>query len=138
MKVRDSVVTPHHGWGDVDRTSVGTLRVLPPSGYETLIIDFPEHQAWSGLLSEVEVVPDEPDDPSDEVPSVEYAMTEPTSSPGRLPCVFKFIATRRNLKVYKHVIQKNPKLCPGTLINLKSKVVFSLRTLLDTIAALRT
>ena len=134
MKVRDSVVTPHHGWGDVDRTSVGTLRVLPPSGYETLVIDFPEHKSWSGLLSEVEVVPD---DPSDEVSSVESAMAEPTSSPGRLPCVFKLIATRRNLQVNKHEIQKNPKLCPGSLINLKSKVVFSLRTLLDTIAALR-
>ena len=88
--------TPHHGWGDVDRSSVGTLRVLPPSGYETLVIDFPEHEAWSGLLSEVEVIPDEPDgvpdEPSDEISSVESAMAEPTSNPGRLPCVFKFIS----------------------------------------------
>ena len=98
MRVRDSVGTPHHGWGDVDRSSVGTLRVLPPSGYETLVIDFPEHEAWSGLISEVEVVPDEPDgvpdEPSDEILSVESAMAEPTSNPGRLPCVFEFIATR--------------------------------------------
>ena len=86
MRVRDSVVTPHHGWGDVDHTSVGTVRVLPPSGYQTLVIDFPEHEAWSGLLSEVEVVPDdisdEPDDVSDEVSSVKPAMTETTSDRG--------------------------------------------------------
>ena len=81
VRVRDSVSTPHHGWGRVDRTSVGTVRVLPPSGGETLVIDFPEQEAWSGLLSEVEVVPD---DPSDEVSSVEPAMAEPTSDPGRL------------------------------------------------------
>ena len=104
MKVRDSVATPRHGWGDVGRSSVGTLRVLPPSGYETLVIDFPEHEAWSGLLSEVEVVPDVPspppshepygvsDDPSDQVSSVEPAMAEPTSNPGRLSCVFACIS----------------------------------------------
>ena len=116
MKVRDSVATPRHGWGYVGRSSVGTLRVLPPPGYETLVIDFPDHEAWSGLLSEVKVVPDDPsppppfqpppspppppsdepdgvsDDPSDQVSSVEPAMAEPTSNPGRLSCVFEFIS----------------------------------------------
>ena len=84
MRVRDSVGTPHHGWGEVDRSSVGTVRVLPPSDGKTLVIDFPEQKAWSGLLSEVEVVPDE-------ASSVDPAMAEPTSDPGRLHHVSEYI-----------------------------------------------
>merc|ERR1719500_1959090 len=81
MKVRDSVATPRHGWGFVGRSSVGTLRVLPPSGYETLVIDFPDHEAWSGLLSEVEVVPDDPSPPPPFHPSPSPPFQPPPSPP---------------------------------------------------------
>ena len=96
VRVRDSIGTPFHGWGNVDHTSVGTVRVLPSEGGQTLVIDFPEQSSWSGLLSEMEVVPD---DTSDEESSgepapptivytklqrVEPAMAEQTSDPGRI------------------------------------------------------
>merc|ERR1719391_435120 len=59
VRICDSVGTPRHGWGDVDHTSIGTVSVLPSEGEQTLLVDFPEQSAWSGLLSEVEVVHNE-------------------------------------------------------------------------------
>ena len=106
VRVRDSIVTPLHGWGNVDHTSVGTVRVLPSEGGQTLVIDFPEQSSWSGLVSELEVVPDDTSDeessgepapltivytkPQRLWQSGEPAMAEQTSDPGRL----RFVSLR--------------------------------------------
>ncbi|XP_017581199.1 E3 ubiquitin-protein ligase KEG-like [Pygocentrus nattereri] len=52
VKVKASVSSPKHGWGDVTSKSVGVVTALDG---ESLTIEFPEHKSWKGLVSEMEL-----------------------------------------------------------------------------------
>ena len=55
MRVRASVSKPKYGWGEVNHTSIGTVRIVrvePPE----LKVDFPKQKGWSGMIKEMEVV----------------------------------------------------------------------------------
>ncbi|XP_060772261.1 probable E3 ubiquitin-protein ligase MID2 isoform X2 [Neoarius graeffei] len=59
VRVKSSVSTPKFNWGHiVTHESVGVVKYISE---ESVIIDFPEHKNWKGLLSEMERVtaPDE-------------------------------------------------------------------------------
>ncbi|XP_016303536.1 uncharacterized protein LOC107659198 isoform X1 [Sinocyclocheilus anshuiensis] len=51
--VKMSVVTPTHKWGAVTHKSIGVVQKIQD---ESLIVDFPEHKKWTGLVSEMELV----------------------------------------------------------------------------------
>ncbi|XP_067273527.1 uncharacterized protein [Pseudorasbora parva] len=51
--VKPSVVTPTHKWGAVTHKSIGVIKKIQG---ESLIIDFPEHKNWTGVVSEMELV----------------------------------------------------------------------------------
>ncbi|KAF4099525.1 uncharacterized protein ftr97 isoform X8 [Onychostoma macrolepis] len=54
VRVKPSVVTPTHKWGAVTHKSIGVVQKIQD---ESLIVDFPEHKKWTGLVSEMELVP---------------------------------------------------------------------------------
>jgi len=56
VRVRLSVSLPRYKWGSVTHHSIGTVSSIAPNGRDA-IIDFPSHAHWTGLLSELEVVP---------------------------------------------------------------------------------
>ncbi|XP_016372138.1 tripartite motif-containing protein 5-like isoform X2 [Sinocyclocheilus rhinocerous] len=53
VRVKPSVVTPTHKWGAVTHKSIGVVKNIQD---ESLIVDFPEHKKWTGLVSEMELV----------------------------------------------------------------------------------
>uniref|UniRef100_A0A8C2BWI6 Tripartite motif-containing protein 65-like n=1 Tax=Cyprinus carpio TaxID=7962 RepID=A0A8C2BWI6_CYPCA len=53
VRVKPSVVTPTHKWGAVTHKSIGVVQKIQD---ESLIVDFPEHKKWTGLVSEMELV----------------------------------------------------------------------------------
>ncbi|XP_051732344.1 uncharacterized protein LOC127502925 isoform X3 [Ctenopharyngodon idella] len=55
VRVKPSVVTPTHKWGAVTHKSIGVVKKIQG---ESLIIDFPEHKNWTGIVSEMELVTD--------------------------------------------------------------------------------
>ncbi|KAL1253680.1 hypothetical protein QQF64_015909 [Cirrhinus molitorella] len=55
VRVKPSVVTPTHKWGAVTHKSIGVVQKIH-SSLESLIVDFPEHKKWTGLISEMELV----------------------------------------------------------------------------------
>ncbi|KAL7888352.1 hypothetical protein AOLI_G00033260 [Acnodon oligacanthus] len=54
VRVKASVSTPKHGWGDVSHTSVGVVRALDG---EKMTVDFPGHKSWAAAASEMELAP---------------------------------------------------------------------------------
>ncbi|XP_050995357.1 tripartite motif-containing protein 5 isoform X2 [Labeo rohita] len=55
VRVKPSVVTPTHKWGAVTHKSIGVVQKIH-SSLESLIVDFPEHKKWTGLITEMELV----------------------------------------------------------------------------------
>ncbi|ROI33831.1 E3 ubiquitin/ISG15 ligase TRIM25 [Anabarilius grahami] len=53
VHVKPSVVTPTHKWGAVTHKSIGVVKKIQG---ESLIVDFPEHKNWTGMVSEMELV----------------------------------------------------------------------------------
>ncbi|KAF5889796.1 E3 ubiquitin/ISG15 ligase TRIM25-like, partial [Clarias magur] len=54
VRVKSSVKTPKFNWGcTVTHQSVGVIKSITD---ESVIVDFPEHKSWKGLLSEMERV----------------------------------------------------------------------------------
>uniref|UniRef100_A0A671NIU7 Tripartite motif-containing protein 65-like n=1 Tax=Sinocyclocheilus anshuiensis TaxID=1608454 RepID=A0A671NIU7_9TELE len=53
VRVKPSVVSPTHKWGAVTHKSIGVVKKIQD---ESLIVDFPEHKKWTGLVSEMELV----------------------------------------------------------------------------------
>ncbi|XP_053344377.1 E3 ubiquitin/ISG15 ligase TRIM25-like [Clarias gariepinus] len=54
VRVKPSVKTPKYNWGcTVTHRSVGVIKSVTD---ETVVVDFPEHKNWKGLLSEMERV----------------------------------------------------------------------------------
>ncbi|XP_036437812.1 E3 ubiquitin-protein ligase KEG-like isoform X2 [Colossoma macropomum] len=52
VRVKASVSSPKHGWGDVSHKSVGVVTALEG---ESLTVEFPEQKSWKGLVSEMEL-----------------------------------------------------------------------------------
>ncbi|XP_066533400.1 uncharacterized protein [Hoplias malabaricus] len=52
VKVKASVSSPKHGWGDASHKSVGVVTALDD---EDMTVDFPEHKSWNGIVSEMEL-----------------------------------------------------------------------------------
>uniref|UniRef100_A0A9J7ZE68 FinTRIM family, member 97 n=1 Tax=Cyprinus carpio carpio TaxID=630221 RepID=A0A9J7ZE68_CYPCA len=56
VRVKSSITTPKHNWGGhVTHKSVGVVKDIKS---EDVIVDFPKHKAWKGILSEMELVKD--------------------------------------------------------------------------------
>ena len=53
VRVKPSVSEPHYKWGDVKRSSVGTIK--PIDGGDCRV-NFPENSSWMGKVSEMERV----------------------------------------------------------------------------------
>ena len=56
VRVKPSVTTPKYKWGSVNHGSVGTVVSISPNGKDVKV-DFPQQTNWTGLISEMEVVP---------------------------------------------------------------------------------
>ena len=56
VRVKPSVTTPKYKWGSVNHSSVGTVVSISPNGKDVKV-DFPQQTNWTGLISEMEVVP---------------------------------------------------------------------------------
>uniref|UniRef100_A0A663FHC2 E3 ubiquitin-protein ligase HERC2 n=1 Tax=Aquila chrysaetos chrysaetos TaxID=223781 RepID=A0A663FHC2_AQUCH len=56
VRVKSSVATPKYKWGSVTHRSVGVVKAFSANGKD-VIVDFPQQSHWTGLLSEMELVP---------------------------------------------------------------------------------
>ncbi|XP_037324635.2 E3 ubiquitin-protein ligase HERC2 [Pungitius pungitius] len=56
VRVKPSVITPKYKWGSVTHRSVGVVKAFSANGKD-VIVDFPQQSHWTGLLSEMELVP---------------------------------------------------------------------------------
>ncbi|XP_063572447.1 E3 ubiquitin-protein ligase HERC2-like [Pongo abelii] len=56
VRVKASVTTPKYKWGSVTHQSVGVVKAFSANGKD-IIDDFPQQSHWTGLLSEMELVP---------------------------------------------------------------------------------
>uniref|UniRef100_A0A8I5NTH4 E3 ubiquitin-protein ligase HERC2 n=3 Tax=Papio anubis TaxID=9555 RepID=A0A8I5NTH4_PAPAN len=56
VRVKASVATPKYKWGSVTHQSVGVVKAFSANGKD-IIVDFPQQSHWTGLLSEMELVP---------------------------------------------------------------------------------
>ncbi|XP_041128227.1 E3 ubiquitin-protein ligase HERC2-like isoform X2 [Polyodon spathula] len=56
VRVKASVTTPKYKWGSVTHRSVGVIKAFSANGKD-VIVDFPQQSHWTGLLSEMELVP---------------------------------------------------------------------------------
>uniref|UniRef100_A0A8C9RA53 E3 ubiquitin-protein ligase HERC2 n=1 Tax=Scleropages formosus TaxID=113540 RepID=A0A8C9RA53_SCLFO len=56
VRVKLSVTTPKYKWGSVTHRSVGVVKAFSANGKD-VIVDFPQQSHWTGLLSEMELVP---------------------------------------------------------------------------------
>ncbi|KAK7150333.1 hypothetical protein R3I93_011552 [Phoxinus phoxinus] len=56
VRVKPSITTPKHNWGEhVTHTSVGVVKDIK---FEDVIVEFPKHKDWKGILSEMELIND--------------------------------------------------------------------------------
>ncbi|XP_041440166.1 E3 ubiquitin-protein ligase HERC2 isoform X2 [Xenopus laevis] len=56
VRVKASVTTPKYKWGSVTHRSVGVVKAFSANGKD-VIVDYPQQSHWTGLLSEMELVP---------------------------------------------------------------------------------
>ncbi|CAH1402584.1 unnamed protein product [Nezara viridula] len=56
VRVRPSVTVPKFKWGYIDHNSIGVVTGISYSG-RRVTVNFPEQSNWTGLISEMEVVP---------------------------------------------------------------------------------
>ncbi|RZF37934.1 hypothetical protein LSTR_LSTR005434, partial [Laodelphax striatellus] len=55
VKVKANVVTPKFKWGSADHSSIGVVTSVTSDG--RAVVDFPQQSNWTGLVSEMEIVP---------------------------------------------------------------------------------
>ncbi|XP_039287848.1 E3 ubiquitin-protein ligase HERC2 [Nilaparvata lugens] len=55
VKVKANVVTPKFKWGSADHSSIGVVTSVTSDG--RAVVDFPQQSNWTGLVSEMELVP---------------------------------------------------------------------------------
>ncbi|KAG5897066.1 hypothetical protein JTB14_025882 [Gonioctena quinquepunctata] len=56
VRVKSTVTSPRYKWGYVTHDTVGVVSAISPNGHD-LTVDFPKQQNWTGLISEMEIVP---------------------------------------------------------------------------------
>ena len=56
VRVKASVTTPKYKWGSVNHNSIGVITSICPNGKD-MTIDFPMQGNWTGLQTEMEIVP---------------------------------------------------------------------------------
>uniref|UniRef100_A0A2C9K806 HECT-type E3 ubiquitin transferase n=1 Tax=Biomphalaria glabrata TaxID=6526 RepID=A0A2C9K806_BIOGL len=56
VRVKASVTKPTYKWGSVTHSSVGTVTAIIPNGRD-ITVDFPQQLHWTGVISEMELVP---------------------------------------------------------------------------------
>ena len=56
VRIKSSVTQPRYKWGSVTHRHIGTVTSIAANGRDATI-DFATHAHWTGLLSELEVVP---------------------------------------------------------------------------------
>lgn len=56
VRVKSWVTTPKYKWGSVTHDSVGIVTQINSNGRD-IFVDFPQQLNWTGLISEMEVVP---------------------------------------------------------------------------------
>jgi len=56
VRVKRSITTPKYKWGSVSHQSMGLVRSINRNGTD-VCVDFPEQSNWTGLISEMELVP---------------------------------------------------------------------------------
>ncbi|XP_028301238.1 E3 ubiquitin-protein ligase HERC2 isoform X2 [Gouania willdenowi] len=56
VRVKPTITTPKYKWGSVTHRSVGVVKAFSANGKD-VIVDFPQQSHWTGLLSEMELVP---------------------------------------------------------------------------------
>lgn len=56
VRVKPTVTTPRYKWGYVTHDSIGIVTAISSNGHD-VTVDFPKQQSWTGLLSEMEIVP---------------------------------------------------------------------------------
>ncbi|XP_063244096.1 E3 ubiquitin-protein ligase HERC2 isoform X2 [Bacillus rossius redtenbacheri] len=56
VKVKQSIKNPKYKWGSVNHNSVGVVTRISSSGRD-VTVDFPQQSNWTGLMSEMELVP---------------------------------------------------------------------------------
>ncbi|KAI8508669.1 E3 ubiquitin-protein ligase herc2, partial [Branchiostoma belcheri] len=56
VRVKRSVTTPKYKWGSVTHNSIGVVTAFSANGKD-VTVDFPEQSHWTGLVSEMELVP---------------------------------------------------------------------------------
>uniref|UniRef100_A0A8C4NCA0 Uncharacterized protein n=1 Tax=Eptatretus burgeri TaxID=7764 RepID=A0A8C4NCA0_EPTBU len=56
VRVKAAVVTPKYKWGSVNHRSVGVVKAFSANGKD-IIVDFQQQSHWTGLLSEMELLP---------------------------------------------------------------------------------
>jgi E3 ubiquitin-protein ligase HERC2 len=56
VHVKRSVTTPRYKWGQVTHNSIGTVVSISRNGKD-LVVNFPEQTSWTGLITEMELVP---------------------------------------------------------------------------------
>ena len=57
VRVKQSVTTPRYKWGSVNHKSIGTVVSISCVDDTECKVDFPQQSAWTGLVSELEVIP---------------------------------------------------------------------------------
>ncbi|KAK9747381.1 Regulator of chromosome condensation (RCC1) repeat [Popillia japonica] len=56
VRVKPTISTPRYKWGYVTHDSVGMVTSISSNGHD-LTVDFPKQSNWTGLISEMELVP---------------------------------------------------------------------------------
>ena len=56
VRVKACVTTPKYKWGSVNHRSIGIVSSINPNGRD-VTVDFPMQSNWTGLITEMEVVP---------------------------------------------------------------------------------
>ncbi|KAF5270348.1 hypothetical protein FQR65_LT05536 [Abscondita terminalis] len=56
VRVKPTVTTPRYKWGYVTHDSVGIVTTISANGHD-VTVDFPKQLNWTGLISEMEIVP---------------------------------------------------------------------------------
>ncbi|KAL3277032.1 hypothetical protein HHI36_012394 [Cryptolaemus montrouzieri] len=56
VRVKPTITTPRYKWGCVTHDSIGVVTAISPNGHD-LTVDFPKQPNWTGLISEMEIVP---------------------------------------------------------------------------------
>ena len=56
VRVKRSVLVPRYKWGSINHESVGTVTNFSMNGKD-VTVNFPQQSQWTGLVSEMELVP---------------------------------------------------------------------------------